>query len=270
MIKISNSILVSIFTKLLILLLIAKMISLAVWWYLPSEGIELNIKKSYQPKYQRVNFHTMIKAEVIVKPVEKKKPTTSITNMVLKGLYGTTESAFVIVAMKSAPANTSIISIDEEYKGFILKSITPDSAIFQKSGKNYILELEKVKKDGAITRVKKTKKATINSSEPQRDVSRQDIAYYAKNPKQIWRDISIKEVRKSGKITGFRVNKIEPNSRFAALGLQKGDVIIKANNVELKSYRDALNIYNNIDKVDTVEIVVIRDNQEKELIYEIN
>ena len=270
MIKISNSILISLFTKLLVLLVIAKVISLVAWWYLPDDGVELNLKNSYQPKYQRVNFNNMIKAEVIVKEVEKKKPTTSITNMVLKGLYGTKTDAFVIIAMKSAPKKTSIISISEEYKGFTLKSITPDSAIFQKAGKSYILELEKVKKDGAITKVKKSKKASSGILESQRDVSRQDIAYYAKNPKQIWKDISIKEVREGKKITGFKVNMIKPNSRFAALGLQKGDVIIKANNIELKSYRDALNIYNNIDKVDTVEIVVIRDNKEKELIYEIN
>jgi len=64
--------------------------------------------------------------------------------------------------------------------------------------------------------------------------------------------------------------RIDPNSKFATLGLRKGDVIIKANNIPLKSYRDAMNVYKNINKFDAINIVVMRNNQEKELVYEIN
>jgi len=104
----------------------------------------------------------------------------------------------------------------------------------------------------------------------QQVVTRTDIAYYAKNPKQIWREISIREVKDGKRIKGFKISRIDPNSKFATMGLKKGDLIIKANNVELKSYRDALNIYAKIDKIDVIQIVIIRNGIEKEIVYEIN
>lgn len=269
MTKLSNSKIISIFTTLLFLLVVAKTISLALLWYLPSEGVELNIKKNYQPKYQRVNFKNMIKSEV-VKTVKVKKVVESgisITSMILKGLYGTKTKGYVIVAMKSSPKKTSIIGIGEKYQGYVLKSISLNSAKFTKNGADFILSLQKVKNTAStISRVKKTH----SSVEKDSTVSRSDISYYAKNPNQIWRDISIKELRDGKKIAGFKVTKINPNSRFAKLGLQRGDVIIKANNRKLQSYRDALAIYNNIDKLDAVQIVVLRNNQEVELVYEID
>jgi len=269
MIKLSNSKIISIFTTLLLLLVLAKAISLSLLWYLPSEGVELNIKKNYQPKYQRVNFKNMIKSEV-VKTVKTKKAVDSgisITSMILKGLYGTKTKGYVIVAMKSSPKKTSIISVGEKYQGYVLKSISLSSAKFTKNGADFILSLKKIKNvNSSISRVKKF------NSHVQRDstVSRGDISYYAKHPNQIWRDISIKELRNGKKIAGFKVTRINPNSRFAKLGLQRGDIIIKANNRKLQSYRDALEIYNNIDKLDAVQIVVLRNNQEVELVYEID
>ena len=278
--KLSNSAIISIVSKLLILLVIAKGLSLVLWWYLPSDGIEMKIKNNYQPKYQRVQFKNMIKQEVVVvekKVVEEVVETIGITNMLLKGLYGTSTNAYVIVAMKITPKKTEIIGIGEEFKGYKLKSITPSSAIFEKDSKDYALKLEestkkqnsKNKSIGDITRVQK-KKTIVKGSDKPIGVSRKDIAYFAKNPKQIWRDISIKEVVVDGKIIGFNIRKIKRNSKFAILGLQKGDLIIKANNIRLESYKDAINIYKNINKLDTIQIVVIRDEQEVELVYDIN
>lgn len=277
--KLSNSAIISIISKLLILLVIAKGLSLVLWWYLPSDGIEMKIKNNYQPKYQRVQLKNMIKQELVVveKVVEEVLDTISITNMLLKGLYGTSTNAFVIVSMKVSPKETEIIGIGEEFKGYKLKSITTDSAIFGKDSKDYILELDdpnnkkgvKGKSVGDITKVSK-KKVIVKGNDKPIGVSRKDIAHFAKNPKQIWRDISIKEVKVNGKIIGFNIRSIKKNSKFAILGLQRGDLIIKANNVKLESYKDAINIYKNINKLDTIQIVVIRNEQEVELVYDIN
>ncbi|NPA60092.1 MAG: PDZ domain-containing protein, partial [Epsilonproteobacteria bacterium] len=190
------------------------------------------------------------------------------TSMILKGLYGSKTKGFVIVAMKSSPKNTSLISIGESYQGYTLKAIFLDNAKFTKGKTDFILSLEKVKNSSNL--ISKLNQSQTTEMEKSSVVSRNDIAYYAKNPNQIWRDISIKEIRNGKKIGGFKVTKINPNSRFAKLGLKRGDVIIKANNIRLQSYRDALEIYKNIDKLDAVQIVVKRGNQEVELVYEIN
>ena len=268
--KLSNSALLKIFTKLLILLALAKAISLALWWYLPSDGVELNIKENYQPKYQRVDFKNMLENGAV--EVENKEQTTdtsnsiNITNMILKGLYGNAVQGYAIVSLKSNAKKTTIIELGEKFSGYTLKEILIDSAIFTKGSKEYILSLEKPKKGrSSISKVSKT----VESGDT-KNVSRSDIMYYSKHPKEIWKDISITELKEHGKIKGFKVIKVREKSKFASLGLQKGDLIIRANNVELKSYRDALNIYKNISKIETMQIVVMRNNQEVELVYEIN
>jgi type II secretion system protein C len=101
-------------------------------------------------------------------------------------------------------------------------------------------------------------------------VNKKDISYFATNPREIWKNISIKEVYNGKKIDGFKVMWIKPGSKFAQLGLKKGDIIIKANNKRLTSYKDAIDIYTNISRLKEVQITVLRDNDEKEFIYEIN
>ncbi len=278
MIKLSNSSLMKIVFKLLILLLVAKSITLVLWWYLPNDGVEIKVKNNYQPKYQRVYFSNMLlkstaKKDMQTQESERVTVTSesfsgiSITNMLLKGLYGTSSKAFVIVSMKATPKKTEILSIGDIFKGYRLKSITRNSAIFEKDSKDYILTLDKGVRANDPKIISTSTKTT---SKDKLGVSRKDIAYFAKNPKQIWRDISIKEVKDGKKILGFKVTKIKRRSKFADLGLQKGDLIIKANNIKLQSYKDALEIYKNIDKLDAVQIVVLRDNQEVELVYDLN
>ncbi|MGB3961610.1 MAG: PDZ domain-containing protein, partial [Sulfurimonas sp.] len=103
-----------------------------------------------------------------------------------------------------------------------------------------------------------------------KSVSKEDIALYAKSPQEIWKEISIVEVKNGEAIEGFKVTKITKGSKMATLGLREGDVIIKANNIELTSYKDAIEIYNGIDKLDAIQIVVMRENQEVEIVYEIH
>ena len=280
MLKNFNSSLISIFTKLLILFVIAKAISLIIWWYLPDNGVELSIKENYQPNYKKIDFKYMIKKPEIKKEEKIKKAQEaisgvgiSITNMILKGLYGNSTKGFIIIAMKSTPKQTDIIAIGEIYKGYKLKSIGASSVTFEKDSQDYILYSQKIdsKNKSSITKIKKNIKTIKHvNSNAINNVSRKDIEHYSNNPKQIWKDISIKEIKDGKKITGFKVTRINPKSKFATLGLKKNDLIIKANNIVLRSYRDVLEIYKHISKLDTVQIVVIRNNQEVELVYEIN
>lgn len=270
MIKISSSTFISLFTKLLILLVIAKGVSLLLLWFLPSDGVELNTKNNYQPKYQRVDFKNIIsKAQAVTANENQQQITGSnvnIKNIVLKGLYGANNIGFIIVAMKSNIKTTTIVEVGESFEGYILKSISVASALLEKNGADFILNLEDIKSTEDII----NKKEADSSESTENIVKREDVAYYAKNPKQIWKDISISEIKDGDNIKGFKVTKINKDSKFAALGLKSGDVIIKANNVTLRSYQDVLGIYENIDKLDAVQIVLMRNNKEMEFVYEIN
>ena len=66
------------------------------------------------------------------------------------------------------------------------------------------------------------------------------------------------------------MTRIKAGTPFATLGLRQGDIIIKANNKPMTSYKDALEIYKGIDKLEALQLIVLRNNQETEIVYEIN
>jgi type II secretion system protein C len=186
--------------------------------------------------------------------------------MILKALYGNEEHGVVVVATKSNPKESQIIGIGEAFMGYKLIGISLNNASFEKGGVKFILEMQKSDmKYQPILENKKTFIANMPVS-----ISKNDINNYAQNPKQIWKDIAISEVKTDGKITGFKVTRINPKSRFAELGLEKDDIIIKANNIALTSYQEAINIYQKIDTLESVQITFLRNNQEQEIVYEIH
>lgn len=251
MIKLSNSYILSLVTTLMILLVVAKSVSLALWWVLPSDGVSFHEQNNYKPKYQKVDFNNMIDSPlnetVVSKPIVKESTGISITNMILKGLYGVGSKGVAILALKSSPKNTSIVSVGEDFSGYRLKTILSDGVVFTKNDKDYILkmEMEDATKKSAKPFVKPINQSKYSPSE--KLVSRQDINYYAKNPDKIWKDISIVQMKNN-----------------------KGDIMIRANNNDLKSYKDAIDLYKNMDKLQVVQLVVLRNNEEKEFVYEIN
>ncbi|MFT5659646.1 MAG: type II secretion system protein C [Sulfurimonas sp.] len=270
MTKLSKPYLLGVATLLLVLLAVAKAIALLLWWFLPNDGIELKVDENYRPKYQRVDFSNMITTSNrrIKTPVTQKNHTsTNITNMLLKGLYGSKYKGFAIVALKSSPTKTSVISVGEVFAGYELKEILADGVVFRKNTKNYVLKMFAGKgRKNAKSFIKPVQ--YIDNSLPKK-VSKSDIKEYAKNPKKIWNDIAITQVKKGNKVEGFKVTRVNRNSQIAKLGLQKNDLIIRVNNMEMTSYKQALKLYKEIDTLKSIQIVVLRNNEEQELAYEI-
>jgi len=261
--QLSKNVLLNLLIKLLFLSLTAKLIGTVLVWFLPVESVELKKDPISVMPYHRISFHNMLeKGQSHVSQKHSVLKALSINNLLLVGLYGNEQYGFIVVSTKRAPSKTDIISIGESYKGYKLKKIFLNYVIFTRNSKEYVLELE--------NRVNKEDISSIEKSNSEISVQRRDILYYSKNPSQIWRDISIKEIRQDGKITGFRVQKIRTNSKMAQLGLRRGDIIIKANGQPLQSYRDAIKLYENIDRMKVLSLIVKRGNEEKEIIYEIN
>lgn len=258
--------------NVLIIILVAKAISLVMLWYFQSEGVHYHPSNSKMPEYKRYNVNN------IIKPTQRPDSTTakeanelsaygpSISNMLLKGLFKSKDGGFVIIALKSKPNNSDVIGIDEVFQGYTLKKVLENGAIFDKNGQTFSLYFSE---DQQLERYTSKPSSAPSDEGGIKQVAKSDITHYAKNVKQIWKDISIVEVKKDGKITGFKVTRIKPNTPFAQLGLRQGDIIIKANNKQMTSYKDALAIYKGIDKLEALELIVLRNNQETEIVYEI-
>jgi len=256
---------VAILTRLIAIVIIGKVLGLLLLWLLPNEGVDFYEQKRMLPPYQSYTVNAIIEPQVVLKGDKSGMPYLQggINTMLLKGLYRQNKSGYIIVAMKARPDKTEILGIGDSFKGYKLIEIKPSSALFEKGSRQYTLEL--IRTDLASLR---KKHAPFIEGEPY-PMSRLEIQEYAKNFGAILEDISIIEVKDRGKLKGFKITRIRPNTPFSYLGLRKGDIIIKVNNEPLKSYADALNIYQNIDNIKEIELIVLRNNKEKELRYEI-
>ncbi len=272
-----NPSLIRFIRNVLIIILVAKALSLVMLWYFSYEGVHYHPNGSKMPEYKRYN------ANSIIKPTQKPDPKTAveptaeeaqelaiygpnISNMLLKGLFKRKDGGLVIIALKSKPKDSEVIGIGEAFQGYTLKKILENGAIFTKNGETFSLYFSQEQQQERYTA---KPGAAQGDDDSIKQVAKSDITHYAKNVKQIWKDISVVEVKKSGKITGFKVTRIKANTPFARLGLRQGDIIIKANNRAMTSYKDAIAIYKGIDKLEALELIVLRNNQETEIVYEI-
>ena len=277
--KLSNTLWMKVILKLLILLVVAKLIGVALFFFLPHEGISNKEQLSYQAPYNHYSFKGMLELQKQTQQQSAQSQQQngvgiSITNMVLKGLYGNSDDGVIVIALKSKPKDSEVISVEESFQGYKLVSINPRSVSFEKGGMEYFLEISEAEMKNNKNYEKRTptpiqKRDPIDYTQPLK-VEKNDVNYFAKNPKEIWKQIGIREKRKGKEIIGFEVTRIAQGSIFQELGLQKGDLIIKANNKELKSYKDAIDIYQKIDTIKSVQIVFLRNNQEMEIVYEVH
>lgn len=262
----SNSSYIKTVITLLFLLLLAKSIGVVTLWFLPAHGISTQNEASVTMPYVRVDFHNMLDSTTKTQQVSQHNShakTLDINNLVLKALYGKGNYGFVIIAAKSNPKKTTLLSVGESYEGYKLKGVFLNYALFTKRGQEYRLRLNS-------TLATKSLVHAVEDESANKIIQRDEIEGYVKNPSAVWKDISIQEVGKNGNFKGFKVTKIRAGSALAKLGLQTGDLIVKANNIVLKSYNDVLKIYQQLDKLTTLTLVIKRGNIEKEIVYEIN
>ncbi len=226
-------------------------------------------------EYKIYNIHSSFKeAKKVVKSttttVVKQKEYPFLSNIILNAIYDLGNQSGFIIVMEKGASKTYILSINESFKGYKLKKIFPKYVIFTKNHKEYKVTLLHNNKEIQYTTLKnKPKKQTIEVQEDKVSIKRDLVDDYIQNFDKIWDNISIDEVKSKNGIDGFKVTKINPKSVFAKLGLKKGDIIKSVNNIKLKSYNDAFKVYKKIDMIKVINMVILRNNIEQEMIYEI-
>ena len=269
---VSKALLMKMLTRVVAIAILAKALSLALLWFLPGEGVNFTTVDSVQPAYGRYGFGVMLEhggkeKRTTMSSKGSVSSSATIDELVLKGLYGNGNYGFVIIALKSAKNKTEVVAVGEAFHGYTLVSIESDGAIFDLRGKRYSVRID----EGGMpnTSAAEVAYAAPEAEQVQQQVSRSQIDSYSKNIDQVWKDIGIQEVKRGEQITGFKVIRIREGTPFAELGLRQGDVIVKVNNKPLDSYAAAMEIYQKIDRLDALELVVLRNNQEQEILYEI-
>lgn len=258
---------------LLSMIAIAKLIGLIVLFFLPKSGVEIasnDVNSMKYRSYKVSNSFGLVTNKKKKPPKAPPKEVLRIDSLILHALYGDDIHGFIVFAEKKAPLANIILALNHDYKGYKLTHIKPQSAILEKGGKAYELLFKELTSSIPLqNRVSVPIPKDLGNTDVVRAVSKKDVMHYAKNFDSIWKNIAIKEIKKDGKIDGFKVISVNKSSIFARLGLLRGDIITSVNNQSLKSYADAFNIYNNIKDYDSLKISIIRNKQKKELEYEI-
>jgi len=260
----------------IVVVLLGYLFSNIAFIFLPKYSVEYKLEDNLILKYRVFNIkHSLDGDKIIVKKVRskpKKQEYKLLANIKLIAIYATTNHKGWIT-IEDNKNITHILSYNDLYRGYKLNKIFNTYVIFTKNNQEYKLSLKQANKNTnySITKTDKEEKQVekIIIDDGKVTVKRDYVNKYINNFNKIWKDISINEVFKNGKINGFKVIRIRSNSVFSKLGLRQGDILKEVNNIELKSYNDAFKIYKKINKINNLHIKVLRNNQEVELDYEI-
>jgi type II secretion system protein C len=265
------------FIPYFLVVLVAYILTSILYFILPNKVQNIDTLHDNTLEYTRYNVYNafvqqkkVVKKEV-VKPV--KQEYSLLTNIELIAIYAfSNENGYIILKEKNK-SETLVLSSDESFKDYLLTKVYQNYVIFTKNNKEYKVSMGVNKNDVKFDIVSQddTIKTTqsISLDNNMVTVKRDLIDDYIKNFDKIWNDIAISEVKTSSGIDGFRVNRIKKNTPFSKIGLKKGDIIKQINNTKLKSYNDAFKLYKKIDKIKSLNLVLMRNNIEMEIYYEI-
>lgn len=246
----------------LTIMIVIKAFMLIPLFWLPHQGVNSFPfqEESFYFKYRPAKAFSLNQTKKIEKKVE---PIYKLDTLILKAIYANPSGAFIAV---EDAKKVVLISIGEDFKGYKLIEVHADRAIFKKSSKRYELKFKEDKKnDSLISKVE----PEIIADDSAVFIKRKEIKHYSKNFDAIWKNIKIKEIIKDKRLKGFEVTWVKKKSMFEKLGLIKGDIIVGVNGKTLKSVSQVFKLYNNIEKLDSLRLKIMRNNEEKELEYEI-
>jgi len=261
-----------------VIVAVVKLFWTIVSLYLPVEGVDAEPVQSGGKLYYRYRLASSVAKEHTKKITHPKKRRDTIKDLKLIAVYHDSQNNIAVIQKRGK----SIVMVEgDTISGFTLKQVDIDSAIFVRGDKEYQLKLPKkniggyeesqthISNPNPIHRKKYKidKKRYENSNKVQ--VERENIDNYMQNMDKIWKDISISDIRKNGKIDGFRVRYIRRGSMFEKLGLKRGDKIIAVNGEEIRDYSVPMKIFKNLNDIDSLSLTVERRGKRVELNYEI-
>ena len=259
----------NIFLCFLWITFVAKLLALIVSFLLPMPKQEVSVNIDTNLPYIQFSIKkdfALNSKKKETKQIKKVKPTLLMKNMLLKGVYIDGADSFAVIGLKTKRDSIKIIPIGEIFQGYKLVKLYPKKVLLQKNGVIYALYLENVKIDPNL----KDDLYTIPDKK-QFVLEKHDVYDYVNHFDKIWKEIAIDDSRKHGKLDGFLIKWIKPNSIFAKIGLKKGDKLIKVNGKPLKSYGVAFEYYKKIKKreLNKINLTVLRNKKEKDIEYEL-
>ncbi|HEX5330210.1 hypothetical protein [Sulfuricurvum sp.] len=186
----------------------------------------------------------------------------------IKAIYRSSSASLVSI---SDATKTTIVPLGGVYKNvFHLISLTDTTATFRGYGKTCRLRLGHddplVRQETLVSNVSDPSQLEDGESHT---ITAQTLREQIAELPNIEKNVDASAVVVGGKTLGFRINALPPQSVYAQLGIQNGDVIHSVNNKKLESYAAVLSLYSQIQNMRHIRITLERNNLPKEIVYEI-
>lgn len=255
-----------------VMILVIKGSYLLLLRHLPSSGVSNPIPKDKDIPFVSLKVSDIfgLSAPVQAAPADgmKKDETSFLLDLKLKAIFHSKSLSFV---MLDDPSGVVLLDIGQTFKGYTLFIVHPDKAIFVKDYKQYELKIEDSENKESAKKAKVVDYDAMKEEAVQsiKSITKAEVKKYQDDSSKIWSNIGVDEYKVGGKIDGYIVNFVKKDSIFWQFGLQKNDILKEANGIKLTSRKDGLDILKKLDKMKVLTLTIIRNNQEKELEYEI-
>ncbi len=268
------------------LILAVKLLWVTAEWLipLPVSGVVHQgntLKHSLHYRY-RLASNAPIKTptqKTITKPTAVPRVTLDAYRLV--AIYSTGKRAIVTLVRGNKSYVLSTDPNGGDVEGYHLKKVTATTARFQKGDDTVLLRLyEKKHSSSAAERSiqpvasttkpkRKKESAPIVDDGDTKRIDRSLIREYTQNPEKIWKNIGLYEVKKDGRLDGFKVRFVRRGTPFEKLGLKRGDIIKAINGEPIVDYATPMRMLKSADTIDDLSLIIERNHEEQELKYEV-
>ena len=174
-----------------------------------------------------------------------------------------------------------VLEGDEVAEGAVLQKVLPDRIRVTRGDTTEEILLFQTAKEAATARAEAAaeRRAAVQEAaagdtvervtDDKWVIDRREIEQAQANISKLLTQVRVVPNFTNGQPDGFKVFAIRPGSLFAKIGLQNGDVIKRINGVEIQGPDEAFEAYQRLKDETTIQIDLVRQNQNRTFTYEI-
>ncbi|GAB4438131.1 MAG: hypothetical protein OHK0040_09580 [bacterium] len=204
----------------------------------------------------------------VIEKAESKAPTLDHHTLVLKGVI-TLPPGYAFIENKDKVQK--LFKKGEDVFGYgTLTMVEPKVVSLSQNGKVININLEGHEPEDKASSSPQKPTGNASAGQKERTFAKEEIKRFLEDPREILTDARLLPNFKDGKQEGFVVREVRPGGFYERIGLQNGDIILRANKIELTSPNDGIKIFSLIKELDRVELDILRDGRPMTQVYNIN
>ena len=201
-------------------------------------------------------------------------------NLRLKGTVVEDETGYRLAVMEhTGDKKQRLYRPGDDIDGLRVVQVLRDRVILNKNGRNIRLEIQQDEpaarpaRRAAGQRADPSPAATSDGTlarpvGPNRYVvSRDEISRHMDDLNAVLSTMVIRPITRDGQPHGFQIAALRPGSPLSQLGIRRGDVITRVNDVAVDNTEDLINLYHQVRQLDSVMVKIERRGKSVTMAY---